>query len=83
MHHRATKTIKLQEEFRGAAKDVYNCMVDPNMLNAIMPGSTMAPSEGGAFSLLGGAITGENVKLVSTLTPVLRGLFLIDKLLLI
>jgi len=61
---KSTKTIKLQEEFKGAAKDVYNSMVDPNMLNAIMPGSVMSPTEGGTFSLLGGAITGENVKLV-------------------
>jgi len=61
---KAAKTIKLQEEFKGTAKDVYSSMIDPNMLNAIMPGSIMAPSEGGAFSLLGGAITGENVKLV-------------------
>lgn len=61
---KSTKTIKIQEQFKGAARDVYNSMVDPNMLNAIMPGSTMSPSEGGAFSLLGGTIVGENVKLV-------------------
>jgi len=61
----ATKTVKIKEEFRGSANDVYKSMVDPQMLNAIMQGSaSMNPIEGGTFSLLGGAITGENIKLV-------------------
>jgi len=60
-----TKTIKLKDEFRGSAKDVYNSMIDPNMLNAIMHGgAVMNPTEKGTFSLLAGAITGENIKLV-------------------
>jgi len=59
-----TKTIKLKEEFKGTALDVYNSMTNPGMVNAIMPGSVISPSEGSSFSLLGGMITGENVKLV-------------------
>jgi activator of HSP90 ATPase len=59
------KTIKLKEEFKGAVQDVYRSMTDPQMLNAIMQGTaSMNPTEGGTFSLLGGTITGENIKLV-------------------
>jgi len=61
----AVKTIKLREEFRGSARDVYKSMTDPQMLNAMMQGgASMNPIEGGSFSLLNGGITGENIKLV-------------------
>lgn len=61
----ATKTIKLRDEFRGPAMEVYQSMVDPQRLNAIMQGSaTMDPTERGKFSFFNGTITGENVTLV-------------------
>jgi len=61
----STKTIKLKEEFRAPPMEVYNAMINPQMLNAITQGSaTMDPKEGGAFSLFAGTVTGTNIKLV-------------------
>jgi len=59
------KTIKIKDEFQTSGENVYNMMIRPDMLNAIMQGSAqMDPKEGGKFSLFGGAVVGENVKLV-------------------
>jgi activator of HSP90 ATPase len=59
------KTIKLKEEFKASPNDVYNLMINPQLLNALTQGSAlMNPTEGGTFALFNGVVMGENVKLV-------------------
>ncbi|VDP15038.1 unnamed protein product [Soboliphyme baturini] len=63
--HISTQSLKLKEEFKCSAADLYTALTDPNMVCAFTRGPVqMEPTVGGKFVLFNGIVEGQFLEMI-------------------